>query len=185
VTREKEILTERLRLRPPTLEDAEQIFARYGQDPAVCRYMSWIPHRSIEDTVTYLNKIIGDNAEGRSFGFLIFSNASGELLGSVGGAIEKQRMQFGYCLARDAWGKGFATEAARAFVAAALEIPELWRIQAFCDVDNRASARVLEKIGLEREGTLRRYMVLPNLGAAPRDVHCYAKVRSDAVTPEG
>jgi RimJ/RimL family protein N-acetyltransferase len=144
--------------------------------------MSWVPHRSIEDTLTFLKKIVSDNAEGRSFGFLIFSRSSGELLGSVGGAIEKHRMQFGYCLARDAWNHGFATEAARAFVAAALEIPGLWRVQAFCDVENCASARVLEKIGLEREGTLRRYMVLPNLGDAPRDVHCYAKIRSNAVT---
>jgi RimJ/RimL family protein N-acetyltransferase len=110
-------------------------------------------------------------------GFLIFSSESGELLGSVGGAIEKHRMQFGYCLARDAWGKGFATEAARAFLAAAFELPNLWRIQAFCDLENPASARVLEKAGLKREGILRRYMVMPNLGDVPRDLYCYAKVR--------
>src|SRR4029077_7720085 len=126
--------------------------------------MSWIPHRSIEDTVAFLKRIVSDNAEGRSLGFLIFSRSSGELLGSVGGAIEKHRMQFGYCLARDAWGNGFATEAARAFLAAAFELPSLWRVQAFCDLENAASARVLEKAGLVREGILRRYMVMPNLG---------------------
>ncbi len=184
MTRATEILTDRLRLRPPTLADAEQIFARYGQDAMVSRYMSWIPHRSIEDTLAFLKRITFDNAEGRSLSFLTFSRASGELLGSVGGAIDKHDMQFGYCLARDAWGKGFATEAARAFVAAALETPELWRIQAFCDVENVASAHVLEKVGLEREGTLRRYMVLPNMGDAPRDVHCYAKIRSGAISPK-
>jgi RimJ/RimL family protein N-acetyltransferase len=180
VTRAKEIGTERLQLRLPTLADAEQIFARYGQDPAVSRYMSWIPHRSIDDTITFLKRIVGDNAEGRSLGFLIFSRASGELLGSVGGAIEKHRTQFGYCLARDTWGHGFATEAAGAFIAAAWDIPGIWRIQAFCDLENTASARVLEKIGLEREGTLRRYMLLPNLDDAPRDVHCFAKIRATA-----
>jgi RimJ/RimL family protein N-acetyltransferase len=56
--------------------------------------------------------------------------------------------------------------------------PTIWRIQAFCDVENRASARVLEKAGLTFEGTLRRYMVLPNLSDAPRDMLCYAKVRA-------
>ena len=176
----QEILTERLQLRPPILADAQQIFARYGQDPSVSRYMSWTPHRSIEDTITFLERVVNDNAEGRSSGFLIFSRPSRELLGSVGGAIDKHRMQFGYCLARDAWGHGYATEAARAFVAAAFQIPGIWRIHAFCDVENTASARVLEKIGLEREGTLRRYMVLPNMGDAPRDVHCYAKIRAAA-----
>jgi RimJ/RimL family protein N-acetyltransferase len=178
MARAQEILTERLRLRPPTEADAERIFARYGQDAEVCRYMSWTPHRSIDDTLAFLRQIVASNSEGRSLGFLIFSRPSGELLGSVGGAIEKHRMQFGYCLARDAWGHGFATEAASAFVAAALSIPALCRIQAFCDVENRASAHVLEKIGLKFEGTLRRYMVLPNLGKTPRDVHCYAKIRN-------
>ena len=153
------------------------IFARYGQDAEVCRYMSWTPHRTLDDTLEFLRRIVSDNAEGRSMGFLIFSRESGELLGSVGGSIEKHRMQFGYCLARDAWGNGFATEAARAFLAAAFELPSLWRIQAFCDLENPASARVLEKAGLEREGILRRYMVMPNLGDEPRDLYCYAKVR--------
>jgi ribosomal-protein-alanine N-acetyltransferase len=180
MTRAQQILTERLRLRPPSESDASQIFARYAQDAQVSRYMSWVPHQSIDDTLRFLRKVECENAKGRSMRFLIFSRESGELLGSVGGAIEQHRMQFGYCLARDAWGHGYATEAARAFVAAALEIPTLWRIQAFCDVENCASSRVLEKIGLEREGTLRRYMVLPNLGNEPRDVHCYAKTRSSA-----
>ncbi len=142
--------------------------------------MSWKPHRSIDDTLAFLRRIIDDNAAGRTMGFLIFSRQSGELLGSVGGSIDKHRMQFGYCLARDSWDHGFATEAARAFVAAAWQIPTLWRIQALCDVENHASAHVLEKIGLEREGTLRRYLVLPNLGDAPRDVYCFAKVRDTA-----
>ena len=56
--------------------------------------------------------------------------------------------------------------------------PSIWRVQAFCDVENRASVRVLEKSGLTLEGTLRRYMVLPNLGDIPRDLCCYAKVRA-------
>ena len=76
-------------------------------------------------------------------------------------------MGFGYCLARDTWGHGIATEAARAFVASVLENPAICRIQAYCDVENRASARVLEKVGLELEGTLRQYLVLPNLGESP------------------
>src|SRR5262249_55600399 len=111
-----EVLTERLRLRPPTLADAEQMFDRYTHDPKVAHYLSWEPHRSIEETLEFLKQKVDDNSAGRSCGYLIFGQASGELLGSVGGAIEKHRMTFGYCLAQDAWGKGYATEAARAFL---------------------------------------------------------------------
>ena len=176
MTHERVILTDRLRLVTPTLDAAEEIFARYGQDATVSRYMSWVPHRSLDDTIGFLTRLMSDNAEGRSYSFLIRCRTSGELLGSVGGAIDRHRMQFGYCLARPAWGQGYATEAATSFVNAALRLPGLWRVQAFCDTENTASARVLEKSGLKHEGTLRRYMTLPNMGSEPRDMHCYAKV---------
>jgi [ribosomal protein S5]-alanine N-acetyltransferase len=55
--------------------------------------------------------------------------------------------------------------------------PSIWRIWAVCDVDNLASARVLEKAGLQREGTLRRYIIHPSASLEPRDVHLYARVR--------
>jgi [ribosomal protein S5]-alanine N-acetyltransferase len=172
-----ELTTERLYLRPPTESDAQRMFARYSQDPQVSRYMSWTPHRSLDDTREYLGRIMSENDQGTSAGYLIFSRDGGELMGSVGGRIQGPLITFGYCLARDAWGRGFATEAARAFVAEAILQPLVWRVQAFCDVENRASARVLEKAGLSLEGTLRRYMVMPNLDNTPRDMRCYAKVR--------
>jgi RimJ/RimL family protein N-acetyltransferase len=173
----EEMLTERLRLRPPSSDDAESIFSRYARDPEVCRYMLWPAHRSVNDTYAWLNSIGGEGPAVR----LLFDRASGELLGSIGGKADGTRVEFGYCLARDAWGSGLATEAARAFVAAVLQNESIWRIQAFCDVENRASARVLEKTGFTLEGTLRRYMVMPNLSDAPRDMLCYAKVRAEPV----
>jgi [ribosomal protein S5]-alanine N-acetyltransferase len=179
-----EVFTPRLRLRPATEADAERMFSRYAQDHEVCRYMNWAPHRSIDETRAYLRRIIAESAQGESAGYLIVATESDELLGSIGGRIQGPLMHFGYCLARDAWGQGFATEVATAFVAAAMKEPQIWRVQAFCDVENRASARVLEKAGLSLEGTLRRYMVLPNLEDAPRDMLCYAKVREDGTNDE-
>lgn len=172
-----EILTERLRCRPPLETDAEEIFARYSQDSEVCLYLSWKPHRSVDDTLAYLRQKSTDGSIDTIARYLIFSRESDQLLGSIGGRVQSARLEFGYCLARDAWGYGYATEAARAFVETFVREPSIWRIQAFCDVQNFASARVLQKIGLTFEGTLRRYMMLPNLGEIPRDVHCYAKVR--------
>jgi RimJ/RimL family protein N-acetyltransferase len=172
-----EIRTERLVLRPPSEADADLMFRRYSSDPEVCRYMSWCPHRSIDDTIAYLRKKTTDAGLGEVTRRLIFCRVSGELLGSIGGQFDNYRFQFGYCLARDAWGRGFATEASRAFVAAAMSDPAIWRVQAFCDVENRASARVLEKVGLMFEGILKRYLMMPNLSDEPRDMFCYAKVR--------
>jgi ribosomal-protein-alanine N-acetyltransferase len=86
-------------------------------------------------------------------------------------------MELGYVLARRWWGQGFATEAAEAVVAWALAQEEVHRVWAVCDVDNVASARVLEKIGMHREGRLASWAVMPNLGGVPRDCWCYARVK--------
>jgi [ribosomal protein S5]-alanine N-acetyltransferase len=174
----EEILTKRLRLRPPVESDAANVFERYAHDPRVCKYLSWTPHTCLEDTHEYLKRCVSKESPDSIAGYLIFAQDSGQLLGSVGGSVQAARMQFGYCFAHDVWGHGYATEAVGAFVAAVMAEPTVWRIQAYCDVENRASAHVLEKIGLTFEGTLRRYMVLPNLGDVPRDVHCYAKVKT-------
>jgi len=56
--------------------------------------------------------------------------------------------------------------------------PTVQRLYALCHVEHLASARVLEKAGLRREGTLRRYLLFPNLPATlPSDVFCYAALR--------
>jgi RimJ/RimL family protein N-acetyltransferase len=80
-------------------------------------------------------------------------------------------------LARSAWAQGYATEAAGAVVAWALAQPELHRVWAVCDVENAASARVLEKSGMTREACLRAWVVMPAF-PSPRDVWCYAAVKA-------
>lgn len=61
----------------------------------------------------------------------------------------------GYCYTEAAWGHGYATEAARALLTWAFDALDLNRVQAETDTRNVASARVLEKLGFVREGTLR------------------------------
>jgi RimJ/RimL family protein N-acetyltransferase len=71
-----------------------------------------------------------------------------------------------------------APEAARAVLEWASTLDGVHRIWATCDVENGASARVLEKIGMAREGLLRRWAVRPNLPATPpRDAYVYSWVR--------
>jgi RimJ/RimL family protein N-acetyltransferase len=164
-------------LRWPTQDDADEIFARYASDPAVARYMLWAPHTSPAGTREWLQSSEAERAKGRAFNWLVTLRTNFTILGSIGCSVDKHVVQFGYCLAQDAWGQGYATEAARTLVPVWLAVPSVWRVQAYCDLENRASARVLEKAGLVREGVLRRYIVAPNLSDAPRDVYLYARVR--------
>jgi len=66
--------------------------------------------------------------------------------------------QIGYSIKKDLWGKGLATEATSAVVDAAFEAyPDLQRIQANIHPQNHGSIRVVERIGMDYEGTLRSY----------------------------
>jgi RimJ/RimL family protein N-acetyltransferase len=85
--------------------------------------------------------------------------------------------QWGYVLAPRLWRRGLMTEAVHGLVQWAMTHPEVYRIWAVCDVENVASARVLERAGMQLEGTLRRWLFHPNLSQSPRDWLCFAAVK--------
>lgn len=174
----EEVETERLRLRWPTEAEAEEIFTRYASDSEVTRYMLWRPHQSVEDTLVFLRKKDVDPVIAGGQRWLLRLKTTGLLLGMIGcRRVESHILQFGYCLARDSWGQGYATEATRAMVPRWIALPEIERVQAFCDPTNVASVKVLERSGLAYEGTLRRYVVSPNFNNEARDVRLYAAVK--------
>ena len=169
----EEYETDRLVLRRPAAGDAPSIFERYASDPDVTRYLAWPRHLTIEDAQVFLGY---SHAEWRQWGcgpYLAFSRADGRLLGSTGLAFESRYVaSTGYVLARDAWGAGYATEMLRSMIDVARGVG-LRRVYAICHVSHAASARVMEKGGLTREGVLRRHTVFPNLGPERADVLCY------------
>jgi ribosomal-protein-alanine N-acetyltransferase len=63
----------------------------------------------------------------------------------------------------------------------ALNEPTIFRVWAHCDIENRASARVLEKSGMTEEGILRRFSIRPSISSEPRDSILYAKVRAQTI----
>lgn len=171
------ITTERLRLRPARLEDAASICERWSHDPEVTRYLGWRPYGDVSVARTYLEDAVRGWAEGNPLLWGIEPREGGGLIGQIGAQIEGSRVLLGYVLARPWWGRGYMSEAVRAVIGAALADPLIWRVWAVCDVENRPSARVMEKAGMSFEGRLHRWMVHPNVSDRPRDVFCYAKVR--------
>lgn len=169
--------TDRLVLRRPLLEDAPNVFARYASDPAVTRFLGWRPHQTVDDSRLLLSCC---DAEWAQFGvgcFLIQSREDGELVGSVSLRLfSPQQAATGYVLARDAWGRGYATEALHAMRNLALRLGVL-RISAICHPEHRASWRVLQKCGFAREGVLRGHAQFPNIApGVASDVLSYAFV---------
>lgn len=174
-----EIITERLRLRRPQPNDAELVFENYARDPEVSRFLAWRPHRELRETQDYITTCIDAWHGTMHRPYLIDANGHQAIgvfdlrLRSGPGAVS-----FGYVLARAFWNRGYMTEALKAVIALALAQHDVWRVWAFCDVENHASARVMEKAGMEYEGTLRRWAMHPNIDPiAPRDCRCYSRVK--------
>jgi RimJ/RimL family protein N-acetyltransferase len=169
--------TPRLCLRLPELGDAEAIFQQYASDPDVTRYVMWRPHESIDVTREFLKRCVRCWEEGTAFPWVIQNKDDGGLIGMVELHIETHRANIGYVIAPWYWGNGYATEAAKAVVDWALRQEPIYRVWSVCDLENSASARVLEKVGMRQEGILRRYIVHPNISDEPRDCTCYSIVK--------
>lgn len=166
--------TTRLRLRRPRPADAASVFERYASDPEVTRYLGWPTHKSVADTDGFLAYCDAEWERWPAGPYLVESR-EGVLLGSTGLGFETpEQAATGYVFARDAWGRGYATEALTAMrdLARGLGVQRLY---ALCHPDHRASHHVLEKCGFLREGTLSAYAEFPNLAAGVlSDVVCYA-----------
>jgi len=167
-----------LLLRRAGVRDAQAIFEGYAQDPEVSRYMPWRPHETIEQTRDVLARMEHDFREGTAFQYSIVEQPSDLCIGMVG--IHRDNgfcVHLGYVVRRSEWGRGIATEAVRACLELVQDEPEIYRAYGVCDVENRASARVLEKVGMRYEGLLRRAILHPNASAEPRDVLSFAWAR--------
>ena len=169
--------TERLRLRRAKLADAESIFREYAQDPEVTKFVSWRAHANLEETREYVRMCLLAWDIGKAFHWVIEQSENKQVIGMMIARVGGEKWELGYVLARSYWGRGYMTEALRALIAWALKQKNIYRIWAVCDVDNIASARVMEKAGMQREGTLKRWSVHPNLSPEPRDSYCYAIVK--------
>jgi RimJ/RimL family protein N-acetyltransferase len=169
--------TERLVARRAALEAAHAVFEAYAQDPEVARYMIWRPHCDVRETRAFLERCERAWQDGTAFPWTLWMKDDGSLAGMIEVRLSGTSMDIGYVLRRSLWRRGLMTEALRFIVSWALSRPDVYRVWATCDVENVASAGLLESVGMAREGILRRWIVHPNISDEPRDALCYAIVR--------
>jgi [ribosomal protein S5]-alanine N-acetyltransferase len=154
--------TERLTLRPLRAEDAPALHAIYA-DPQVAH---WIGVHTLADVEAEIAQHV-DTYTSLGYGLLaVEERASGALIGDCGLQPFEHRgpePELGYDFAPAAWGRGLATEAARAVMTHAFGALALDRVIAVVKRENVASQRVLEKAGLARAGARRAYGDTPML----------------------
>ena len=159
--------TARLVLAVPAAADAPSIFERYSSDAEVTRFLGWSQHQSLSETEAFLDFCAREWERAPAGPYLIWSREDGSLLGATGLAVQDtDEAVTGYVLAKDAWGKGYATEALQAMVDMARRIG-LRRLTACCHTEHHASQRVLEKCGFVRQGAACQ-TAFPNLAPGVR-----------------
>jgi ribosomal-protein-alanine N-acetyltransferase len=154
------VRAERLVLRNFEETDWEAVHA-YASDPEVVQYMDWGPNTE-EETKQFVQRAIANQKEQprRTYTLAIVLKSDNKLIGGCGIEVsnpDNQEGWIGYCLNRNFWGQGYATEAAKTLLKLSFNRLKLHRVFATCDPANVASAQVLEKVGMQREGHLREH----------------------------
>jgi len=177
-TRLPSLETERLLLRRMRLADAADMFA-YASRPEVTRFLPWATHRSLDDTHHFLRFATSCYRRGKPVNWGMELKENGRFIGTAGfntWDADQAQGELGYVILPDYWNRGLMTEAVRAICTWGFEMG-LHRISARCEVENFASARVMEKAGMRFEGVLRGQAWARG---AFRDMKLYAVLRGEA-----
>jgi len=149
--------TERLLLRPYSLDDYDAFHDLHGRDD-VARYLPW-ETRDAEASRKALDRhqtaVLEKDDDGMTLAG--FDKESGRLVGEFVlflRSVEHRGGEVGYVLHPDFWGRGLATEGARAMLEIGFDLLGMHRVIARIDARNTGSAAVLERLGMRREALL-------------------------------
>lgn len=174
------LATERLVLRELVESDLDAMHA-YASQADVTQFLFWGPN-SRADTVASLASFIASQRDDprRVFELGLVERGQDGLIGALclylGDPETRRDAEIGFVLHPDFSGRGYVSEAAEALMRAGFDQLGLHRIWATCDTRNAASVRVLEKIGMRREGTLR---ACRKTAGGWADEHIYAALADD------
>ena len=148
--------TVRLQLRPFQDDDLEPFLA-YRSDPLVERYQGWEAPYPREKAFAFVeamkNKQLG--RQGDWYQIMVTLKPNRQVIGDVAFRILAEdilQAEIAFTFVRSFWGQGYATEAAGRLLDYLFGELHLHRVRAICDVENLASAHVLERLGMRREG---------------------------------
>lgn len=170
------LITRRMALRPPRLSDARAIFEAWGSDPVVTQYLTWTPARSVVDTEIFLRDALSRTAAGEEHSWLMTPLNGPGAMGMISAWQDGPQAELGFVLARRWWNGGYMTEALRAVLDWCEAREDIQQVWAVCDIDNLASALVLEKVGMSSQGLVERWAVHPNVSRERRDCLAFARI---------
>lgn len=151
--------TKRLVLRRFEMKDTEEMYINVTSDSMVNKFLTWQLHNNSSDTMSLLNEWIDRYQDNERYCWAIELKENNQVIGTIASPTVRNRtdtVDVTYCIGSKWWGKGLATEALQVVVDFFFEVVEANRIEAGYDVNNPNSGRVMEKIGMQKEGIMRQ-----------------------------
>jgi [ribosomal protein S5]-alanine N-acetyltransferase len=146
--------TSRLILRKFVPGDAPDVF-RWASDRDIARYEPWEPLETLADAEASVRASITKYNMNNEFDLAIQLKSTGQVIGIIGiSHIDRQHgwCEAGYTIGRKYWNHGYASEALQGFIQFAFRDLGMFRIEAVCMINNRASERVMRKANMQYEG---------------------------------
>lgn len=145
--------TERLILRTWTYSDADALFEICRDAEVMLHIGDRKPYASVEKAKEFLNWAVLYQKKNGFCRWAVIEKSSGKIIGSCGFARrDSEEVELGYLFAREVWGNGYATEAARACLSYGFKTIGFTKIIALTDFDHVKSQKVLQKIGFAPRG---------------------------------
>ena len=152
--------TERLILRRFAVSDAEAMYRNWASSEEVTRYLTWEPHPDAEATAALLREWVQEYEKPETYNWVLVLKASDMPVGNISVVSVREETAcavLGWCLGTDWWGQGYMPEAGKAVLQYLFETVGFNRVCANHDLENAKSGRVMQKIGMQKEGVLRQH----------------------------
>lgn len=166
-----ELETSRLLLRELCAADADELFQVLSDDETT-HFVPRERHIDKTATVNHIENLIKGMKENKSFVWSVICRAENRVIGTVNLHFKPDKAaSVGAVIHRGYWGKGIATEALKEVIGFGFDIMKLIRIEGKCESRNMASEKMLKKLGMSYEGTLRKEVIIKGIS---RDAKVYS-----------
>lgn len=146
--------TERLIIKQMSVDDSEAAFKNWTGDPDVSRYCTWNVHNNVNDTRNFIEYTINANKADNHLENGIYCKDGNVLIGTCAlmWREDESGYEIGYCIMKSMWNKGIMTEAAKCLSDFARDVLKADRLIGKHHIDNPASGKVMQKIGMSYVG---------------------------------
>lgn len=181
LNRTKYLETDRLSLRQVSQNDVDSIHSEILSNKERLYYLDWNYSADINATRVFIENVIKNYQKEYFFFWLIEEKLTRDFIGCImvcNSDIKRRLAEIEYVVSEKAQGHGYTTEALKRVFRFLLQEVGYYRIEGVCNIENEASARVMEKAGMVLEGILRGRALNLNEAGNPGDLKMYSILSS-------